>query len=95
MGFREEFKEKWTGDTIEYQGKNLLVIREVELEGKKYLYAVREESLYDDSESYKVVFLYRVDGDVFAHVQDDELFQRLLAKAGGEFLAEELKRIFK
>ena len=87
MGFKENLVTDWTMRTIEYQGKQFLVCKQFDYEGKEYLYVADKNSPKDNIE---VAFLTKKEDDVFEHVTDDNLFNELLAKAAGLFIADTL-----
>ncbi len=82
MGLKEELISNWEDKTIEYGGKIFYILKQFEFEGKEYLYGIDKESPMD-MENMKVVFLYRIKNDLFEHVEDDELFEKLFLHVGG------------
>lgn len=81
MGFREELISNWEDKTIEYGGKLFYIIKQFTFEGKEYLYGIDKETY--DKETINVVFLYRIKDDTFEHVEDKDLFEKLLISVGG------------
>ena len=81
MGFREELISNWEDKTIEYGGKKFYIIKQLNHEGTEYLYGIDIETY--DKDPMNVVFLYKIKDDIFEHVEDEELFEKLLIQAGG------------
>ena len=94
MGLKENLITDWTNKVITYQGSEMFVVSQFDYEGTNYLYVVDTESIEKDEEEVDVAFLYKVKDDVFANVDDDELFNELLGKVAGELTAEMLKKEF-
>ena len=92
MSFKEQLINDWTGRTVVYQGEKILIVKEIEYEGVKYLYGAVDDTIMSDG-PIDVCFLYKVKDDVFAYVKDEKLYNLLLAKVTGVFMGEELKKI--
>lgn len=90
MGFREELTIDWEDKTIEYQGKMLYVIKSFNYDNKEYLYTVDINTINNDN--LEVAFLYKIKDSIFAHVDDDELFEKLVIAAGTENITEMIKK---
>ena len=93
MGLREDLIADWTNKHITYQGCEMFVAHQFEYKGTTYLYVIDEkDALEKDKENVEVAFLYKVKENVFANVDDDDLFNELLGKVAGEMAAEMLKK---
>lgn len=89
MGFREELTIDWEDKTIEYQGKKMYVIKAFNYNNVEYLCVVDLNTI--NNENLEVAFLYKVKDSIFAHVTDDELFDKLVITAGAESIGEMIK----
>ncbi len=87
MGFKENLLLSLKGYTIEYQGKKLYVVEEVEHEGNKYLYTINEEK----APNAEINFLKKETDTIYENVESKELFDILLAKVGVKALEKEAK----
>ena len=89
MGIRESLIVDWENKTIEYQGKRMYIIKQFVYENKEYFYAIDLATV--NNKNLEIAFLYKVKDDIFEHVEDEELFDKLVVKAGSECFNEILK----
>ena len=89
MGIRESLIVDWENKTIEYQGKRMYIIKQFVYENKEYFYDIDLATV--NNKNLEIAFLYKVKDDIFAHVEDEELFDKLVVKAGSECFNEILK----
>lgn len=90
MGFKEELTIDWEDKTIEYQGKRMYVVKTFNYNDTEYLCTVDLNTV--NNENLEVAFLYKVKDSIFANVNDDELFDKLLMVAGGETIGDLIKQ---
>ena len=90
MGLRESLIVNWENKTIEYQGKKMYIVKQFMYENKEYLYAMDLATV--NNKNLKIAFLYKVNNDIFGHVEDEELFDKLVVKAGSECFNEILRK---
>lgn len=90
MGLKENLIVNWENKTIEYQGKKMYIVKQFVYEKLEYLYAIDLETI--NNENIEVAFLYKVKDDVFEHVENDELFEKLVVKAGSECFNELMEK---
>ena len=96
MGLKEDVIIDWNYKDISYQGYELFVVKQFEYDGVTYLYAIdKEDALKDDKEDLNVTFLYKVRDNVWANVDDDDLFNELLGKVAGELTGDLIKKYLK
>ena len=81
MGFKENIITNWEDKTIEYQGRYFYILKQFDNNGKTYLYGINKDTI--SSENLEVVFLYKVKDDIFAHVESQEEFERLMIAVSG------------
>lgn len=95
MGMKESLVVDWKDKTIEYQGKKLYIIEQFDYEGKEYFYTVDVNTV--DSRNLEITFLYRVKDDIFAHVEDEKLFENLIINGGSKvisnMISEDIKKL--
>ena len=89
MGFREELTVDWEDKTIDYQGKKMYIIKVFHYENKEYLCAIDLSTIHN--ENLEVAFLYKVKASIFTHVDDNELFDKLVMTVGAECIGEMIK----
>lgn len=89
MGIRESLIVDWEDKTLRYQGKDMYIVKQFEYKNVEYLYALDLATV--KNENIEVAFLYKKRDDVFAHVDDDDLFDELVIKAGAECVAQLMK----
>lgn len=89
MGFKEEYINDWTGKIIDYQGKIIVIAKEIEYNGTKYLYGITKDSLYTDD--VKITFLHKIKEDIFAHVTDENTINALVKKLDKNYMIDEVK----
>ena len=89
MGFREELTVDWEDKTIEYQGKKMYVVKVFTYNNVEYLCTVDLDTIHN--ENVEVAFLYKVKDSIFAHVDDDELLDKLVMTAGEKSLEDMIK----
>ena len=80
MGLRESLIVNWENKTIEYQGKKMYIVKQFMYENKEYLYAIDLETI--NKENLEIVFLYKMKDDIFAYVEEDDLFDKLIVTVG-------------
>lgn len=90
MGLRESLIVNWENKTIEYQGKKMYIVKQFMYENKEYLYAMDLATV--NNKNLEIAFLYKVNNDIFGHVEDEELFDKLVVKAGSECFNEILRK---
>ena len=90
MGLRESLIVNWENKTIEYQGKKMYIVKQFMYENKEYLYAIDLETI--NKENLEIVFLYKMKDDIFAYVEEDDLFDKLIVKVGIECFTEILRK---
>lgn len=97
MGLKENLIMDWTDKIIEYQEREFLILKQFKYEGKEYLYGAEVKTI--GTEKMNVVFLSKVKDDIFEHVEDDELFEKLFITVSGmlaaEMVEEDAKKYFK
>lgn len=94
MGMKEELIVDWKHRHITYQDSEMFVVDQFEYDGKEYLYVIDENSVTDENaKDIEVAFLYKVNGNVFANVQDDNLFKELMAEVATKLAIEKIKEI--
>lgn len=91
MGFRENLITDWKDKTIEYQDKKFYILDQFDYENKEYLCGCDISTI--NTESLGMVFLYKVKDDIFEHVEDNEMFEKLALYTAGRIAAEKLKEI--
>ena len=91
MGLRESLNNDWKNSIIEYQGRKLYVVEQVELESDLYIYTINMEKLPD----VEINFLKKVKDSTFAVVTDMKLFDELMANVGVKLAAQEVEKIIK
>ena len=74
----------------EYQGKKMYIVKQFMYENKEYLYAMDLATV--NNKNLEIAFLYKVNNDIFGHVEDEELFDKLVVKAGSECFNEILRK---
>lgn len=96
MGLREDLIADWTNKHITYQGYNMFVVKQIEHDGITYLYAIdKDDAVKEDKKDLNVAFLYKVKDDVWANVDDDDLFDELMGQVAGELTGDLLKKHLK
>lgn len=96
MGLKEDIIVDWNNKNITYQGREMFVVKQFEYEGITYLYVIdKEEALKEDKEYLDVAFLYKVKDNIWANVDDDNLFNELLGKIAGELTGDLIKKHLK
>lgn len=96
MGLRETLITDWKNKDIIYQGCEMYVVEQFEYEGVEYLYVIDKDSVVNEnSKDIEVAFLYKVNDDEFANVDDENLFFELMGEVAGKMAVEKLKEIFK
>ncbi len=85
MGMKESLVVDWKDKTIEYQGKTMYIVEQFEFEGREYFYAVDVDTV--ESKKLEVTFLYRIKDDVFAHVEDEKLYEQLIITGGAKVIS--------
>ena len=89
MGLRESLIVDWENKTIQYQGKRMYIIKQFVYENKEYFYAIDLATI--NNKNLEIAFLYKVKDDIFAHVEDEGLFDKLVVKAGSACFNEIVK----
>lgn len=92
MSFKEELIADWKDKTIEYQEKNFYIVEQIEYKGKTYLYGCDLNTIKNNN--IEVVFLTKVKDNIFEHIEDDDLFEKLLANVSGKVLSNKLNEIY-
>ena len=92
MSFKEELITDWKDKTIEYQEKNFYIVEQIEYKGKTYLYGCDLNTIKNNN--IEVVFLTKVKDNIFEHIEDDDLFEKLLANVSGKVLSNKLNEIY-
>ena len=92
MGFKEELITDWKDKTIEYQGKKFYIIEEINFKGKTYMYGCDIDTI--DNKNVEVVFLTKVKDNIFEHVENNALFEELLANTSAKILSNKIKEIY-
>lgn len=91
MGLKEDLLLSLKGTTIEYQGKKLYVIEEIEYKNDKYLYTID----IDKAPEAEISFLKKETDKIYENVTDEKLFDVLLAQIGIKTANEEIKKLIK
>lgn len=89
MGFKEELTVDWEDKTIEYQSKKMYVVKVFTYNHVEYLCTIDLDTIHN--ENLEVAFLYKVKDSIFAHVDDDELFDKLVVIAGEKSLEDMIR----
>ncbi len=97
MGMTESVMLNFEDTTVKYQDKSFYVVKQFEYNNKSYLYCIDVNTVNSEDKEY--AFLYRVDGDIFNHVQDDalwdELFDHVASICTQEVVAQAIDETFK
>lgn len=95
MGMTERLMVNFENVTIEYQGKKLYILKQFEYNKRLYLYGIDIETINSNGSEPEFAFLCRVDGDIFTHVEDEnlwnELFDIVSGLCAGDMVEENLK----
>lgn len=95
MGLKETILTNWKGKIVEYQERKFYILEQFDYEGTEYLYGIDINTV--DQEKPNVVFLSRVNDNIFQHVSSEELFNLLILRVAGvmtsEIYLEEYKKI--
>lgn len=91
MGLKESLISNWENAVIEYQGRRLYVVKQIEHKEELYLYVFNMEKLPD----LEINFLKKVKDSTFAVVTDMELFDELMGNVGIKVAEEEVKKLIK
>lgn len=86
MGLKESLIVNWEDRTVKYQGKEMYIVKQFTYKNIEYLYALDLATI--KNENIDVAFLYKKRDDIYAHVEDDKLFEELVVKAGSECITE-------
>lgn len=86
----ERYQDNLKGKLIEYQGRKLYVIDQVFHKGDYYVYTYNVEK-YEANKELEINFLKKVNG-LLEVVTDMQLFDKLLASVGSNFVAEQIKK---
>lgn len=92
MGIRENLIINFESKTLEYQNKRFYILKQFDYEGRTYLYGIDVDAFNKDQENLEVAFLYRMHDDIFNHVSDKELANKLLDEVAGLCTADMIKR---
>lgn len=93
MGMREQLMVNFEDKTIQYQDKKFYIVKQFEHKKILYLYGVDVDSF--EREDLEYAFLYRVDGDIFNHVEDSNLWDELFDIVSGLCTADIIKKNMK
>lgn len=91
MGLKEDILVNLKGYDIEYQGKKLYVVEQLEYEGDTYLCVVHTDELPETV----INFLKKNGSTSYENVEDNELFDKLFNRLGENYIIEELNKIQK
>lgn len=91
MGFRENLITDWKDKTIEYQDKNFYILEQFIYEDIEYLFGCDINTI--NNQNLEVVFLYKVKDDIFEHVEDKEIFEKLYIYVSGRLAANKINEI--
>lgn len=91
MGLKESLMSDFKGYTIEYQGKKLYVIDQLEYKNDTYLCVLHIDKIPEAV----VDFLKKEKDSIFKHVTDDKLFDELVLKLGENTVIEEIEKVKK
>jgi len=93
MGLKEDLIVDWTDKTIEYQERTFLILKQFNYEEKTYLYGAEVNTI--GTEKMNVVFLYKIKDNIFEHVEDNELFEKLFITVSGLITSEMVEKDIK
>lgn len=89
MGLKEEMISNFKGYEIEYQGKKLYVVEQLEYKGDTYLCVIHLDKLPETV----INFLKRKNATKYENVEDNEIFNELFNKMGENKIVDEIKSI--
>jgi len=89
MGLKENLTNDWKNSIIEYQGRRLYVIEQIEKDNNLYIYTLNMEKIPD----LEINFLKKVKGSTFSVVTDMDLFNKLMADVGIKLAAQEVEKV--
>lgn len=93
MGMREQLMIDFEDKTLQYQDKKFYILKQFEHKNTLYLYGVDIDSYQKEELEY--AFLYRIDRDIFGHVEDEKLWEELFDIAAGLCAADIVKKNLK
>lgn len=88
MGFKEDLILDWKGYTIEYQGKKLYVLEQLEYNGNTYLCVIHMDQLPNTVYN----FLKKESSTVYENVEDEKLLNDLMIQLGQNKVLEEIEK---
>ena len=91
MGLKESLNNNWKDSIIEYQGRKLYVVEQIELNDNLYIYVFNMDKLPD----LEINFLKKEKDSIFSVVTDMDLFNELLANVGIKLAANEVEKVLK
>ena len=83
MGMSERLMVNFENITIEYKGKKIYILKQFEYNKVLYLYGMDIETINSIENSPEFVFLYRIDGDIFKHIEDEKTWNKLFDIVSG------------
>lgn len=93
MGFKENLITDWKDKTVEYQDKKFYIIDQFVYKDREYLLGCDIKTL--NNQNLEIVFLYKIEDDIYEHVEDEDLFEKLLLHASGRAIAQKIEEIVK
>lgn len=89
MGLKENLVNDWKNSIIEYQGRKLYVIEQIEMDNDLYIYTLNMEKIPD----LEINFLKKIKDSTFSVVTDMDLFNELMANVGIKLAAQEVEKV--
>ena len=89
MGMKEDIVLNLKGYDIEYQGKKLYVLDQIEYEGNTYICVIH----LDELPNAVYNFLKKESSTEYRNIEDEELLNILSNKVGENILADEVEKI--
>ena len=91
MGLKENLNNNWKDSVIEYQGRKLYVVEQLELNNDLYIYVFIINKLPD----LEINFLKKEKDSIFSVVTDMDLFNELLGNVGIKLATKEVEKVLK
>ena len=91
MGLKENLNNNWKDSVIEYQGRKLYVVEQLELNNDLYIYVFNMDKLPD----LEINFLKKEKDSIFSVVTDMDLFNELLGNVGIKLATKEVEKVLK
>lgn len=88
----ERYQDNLKGQLIEYQGKTLYVVDQINYNGKIYAYTINAKK-FDETEELEINIFEKTAVDELKVVTDMKVFDAVLANYGGKVIADEIRKL--